>query len=67
MPLLGFGLFASALSRHVMQTLMHVSGILVIAMGLMMADRGLKMTQSGYDFGSLLSRWQDWKTVEHKP
>ncbi|QXP86207.1 sulfite exporter TauE/SafE family protein [Methylococcus sp. Mc7] len=58
LPLLGFGLFASVLSRRVMHTLVHVSGILVIAMGLMMADRGLKMTGSGYDFSSLLLRWQ---------
>jgi hypothetical protein len=34
--------------------LLRVSAILVIAMGLMMANRGLKMTQSGFDLGSLL-------------
>jgi len=67
LPLLGFGVFASILSRHVMHTLVHVSGVLVIAMGLMMADRGLKLAQSGYDFGSLLSRWQHCQTVEHNP
>jgi sulfite exporter TauE/SafE/copper chaperone CopZ len=58
LPLLGFGVFASVLSRRVMHTLVHVSGILIIVMGLMMADRGLKLTGSGYDFGSLLDRWQ---------
>ncbi|MDZ4153462.1 sulfite exporter TauE/SafE family protein, partial [Methylicorpusculum sp.] len=46
-PLLGFGLFASLLSAAVMRQLVRVSGILVIAMGLMMAQRGLKTIQSG--------------------
>jgi uncharacterized protein len=55
-PLLGFGFFASYLSRRTMHELVRVSGILVIVMGLMMADRGLKMTQSGFDFASLRDR-----------
>ncbi len=63
-PLLGFGVFASVLSRHVMHTLVHVSGVLVIAMGSMMADRGLKMTASGDDFGSLQSRLQYAATLK---
>ena len=42
-PLLGFGLFASLLSPAVMRQMVRVSGILVIAMGLMMAQRGLTM------------------------
>jgi uncharacterized protein len=46
-PLLGFGLFASLLSPAVMRQLVRVSGVLVIAMGLMMAQRGLKTIQSG--------------------
>lgn len=46
-PLLGFGLFASLLSPVVMRQLVRVSGVLVIAMGLMMAQRGLKIIQSG--------------------
>lgn len=40
-PLLGFGMFASVLSANAMHQLVRVSGILVIAMGLMMANRGL--------------------------
>jgi len=44
------------LSRLVFsRQLLRVSAILVIIMGLMMAKRGLKITQSGFDFGSLLS------------
>ncbi|MFZ2452684.1 MAG: sulfite exporter TauE/SafE family protein [Methylovulum miyakonense] len=45
LPLLGFGLFASLLSSAFMRQLVRVSGILVIAMGLMMAGRGLKMLE----------------------
>ena len=46
-PLLGFGLFASLLSPAVMRQMVQVSGILVIAMGLMMAQRGLTMMRIG--------------------
>jgi sulfite exporter TauE/SafE len=56
-PLLTFGIFASALSGKTQNQLMAVSGILVILMGLMMTDRGLKMTQSGYNFGAIVERF----------
>lgn len=58
LPLLSFGLIASSISRSIMRQLVLASAVLVIAMGLMMADRGLKLTGSGYDFNSLSSRWQ---------
>ncbi|SOD41521.1 Sulfite exporter TauE/SafE [Nitrosovibrio sp. Nv4] len=47
-PLLSFGLIASSVSRDIINLLVRASAILVIAMGLMMADRGLKLTGSGY-------------------
>lgn len=56
-PLLTFGLFASALSAKTQNQLMAVSGILIILMGLMMTDRGLKMTQSGYNFAAMVERF----------
>jgi len=46
-PLLGFGLFASALSHASMRQMVRVSGILVIAMGAMMAQRGIAMLKTG--------------------
>jgi sulfite exporter TauE/SafE/copper chaperone CopZ len=58
LPLLSFGLIASNISHSVMHQLVIASAVLVIAMGLMMADRGLKLTGSGYDISSLSSRWQ---------
>jgi len=57
-PLLGFGFFASIMSRNTIHDLVRVSGVLVIVMGVMMANRGLKMTKSGYDFGSVQTRVQ---------
>ncbi|MEQ1638776.1 MAG: sulfite exporter TauE/SafE family protein [Methylococcales bacterium] len=56
-PLLTFGVFASTLSGKVQNQLQAVSAILVILMGLMMTDRGLKLTQSGYNFGAIVERF----------
>jgi sulfite exporter TauE/SafE len=44
-PLLGFGFFANLISRTAMHQIVRVSGILVIVMGVMMTNRGLKFTQ----------------------
>jgi len=52
-PLLGFGFFANLLSRNTIHDLVRVLGVLVIVMGVMMANRGLKLTKSGYDFSSV--------------
>jgi len=48
LPLLGFGVFASLLSQTAMRQMVHVSGILVIAMGVMMAQRGMMMLKGGH-------------------
>lgn len=48
LPLLGFGMFASLLSHTAMRQLVQVSGILVIAMGIMMAQRGMLMLKSSH-------------------
>jgi sulfite exporter TauE/SafE len=48
LPLLGFGLFASLLSHSAMRQMVHVSGILVIAMGVMMAQRGMMMLKGSH-------------------
>ena len=47
LPLLGFGLFASLLSSAAMRQMVRVSGILVIAMGAMMAQRGMMLLKGG--------------------
>ena len=56
-PLLTFGIFASALSVKTQNQLMAVSGILIILMGLMMTDKGLKLTQSGYNIATIVERF----------
>lgn len=48
LPLWGFGLFAALLSPNAMRQLVRVSGILVIAMGVMMAQRGWQMLKTGH-------------------
>ncbi|QPK63361.1 sulfite exporter TauE/SafE family protein [Methylomonas sp. LL1] len=47
LPLLGFGLFASLLSPAAMRQMVRVSGILVVAMGAMMAQRGMMLLKGG--------------------
>ncbi|MCQ8128341.1 urease accessory protein UreH domain-containing protein [Methylomonas rivi] len=46
-PLWGFGLFATLLSANAMRQLARVSGILVLVMGAMMAQRGWQMLKTG--------------------
>src|SRR5687768_12216914 len=57
-PLLSFGLIASSISGDMINLLVRASAILVIAMGLMMADRGLKLIGSAPDFNSVPPRSQ---------
>jgi sulfite exporter TauE/SafE/copper chaperone CopZ len=57
-PLLSFGLIASSISRDMINLLVRASAILVIAMGLMMAARGLKLIVPASDFNSVPSRSQ---------
>ncbi len=67
LALLGFAFFAVLLSPAAMRQLVSVSGILVIVMGLMMVQRGLKLLNvdlstllptstvpNGVDFGKVL-------------
>lgn len=53
LPLLGFGVFASLLSPAVMRQMVRVSGILVIAMGLMMAQRGWNMVHTAQSMSTM--------------
>jgi len=52
--LLSFGAMTSLISRKVSQRLIALSGVIVIALGLMMFNRGLRLTGSGYDLQSLI-------------
>lgn len=52
--LLTFDIFTRTLSGKTQNQLLAVSAILVMLMGLMMTDRELKMTQSGYNFATVM-------------
>ncbi|MCX8048971.1 MAG: sulfite exporter TauE/SafE family protein [Methylohalobius sp.] len=57
LPLMfGFGLLTSLISHRVTHKILNASGVLVISLGLIMLNRGLAMTGSGYDFNTLLQR-----------
>lgn len=51
--LLSFGLIARFLSSKMTRFFIHASGIILIIMGLMMLNKGLMRTQSGFDFQSI--------------
>ena len=57
-PLLGFGVFAHLLSQRLLYEMLRVSGILVLLMGLLMTDRGLRLTESGFDLATLRGHWR---------
>ncbi|WP_286291435.1 sulfite exporter TauE/SafE family protein [Methylomarinovum tepidoasis] len=57
LPLMfGFGFLASLVSHRMTHKILNASGVLVITLGLVMLNRGLAMTGSGYDFHTLIQR-----------
>lgn len=54
LPLMfGFGLLAGAVSGRITHRLLKASALLVVALGLIMLNRGLVLAGSGYDFRNL--------------
>ncbi len=51
--MLGFGYLTGLVSKKVTHKILKASGIIVIILGIVMFNRGLALTGSGYDFGSL--------------
>lgn len=51
--MLGFGYFTSLISTKATLKILKLSGLLVILLGLIMLNRGLALTGSGYDFQSM--------------
>lgn len=64
--LIGFGAFATTLAKGAAPVLVKLSSIAVVIMGAVMLNRGLILTQSGYDLDSLVTlaeqRWIAWTT-----
>lgn len=65
----GFGVFAGLVSRQMTPKLIRASAVIVVALGAVMLNRGLKMTGSHLDLTSLRQRtvravtmeWNDWQ------
>ncbi len=67
--MLAFGVIASMLSSALTHRLLKASGVLVVALGAVMINRGLILTGWGVDLGSLLARIErsDAPSVANKP
>lgn len=51
--MLGFGYVTSIISKNATHKILKASGVIVVILGLIMVNRGLALTGSGYDFNSL--------------
>jgi hypothetical protein len=54
--LLGFGFLTSLLSTNLTPKLLKASGVIVMALGAIMLNRGLAVTGTGVDFNTLVAR-----------
>lgn len=54
--MLAFGAIASMLSSALTHRLLKASGVIVVALGVVMINRGLILTGSGYDLASVVAR-----------
>lgn len=54
--MLGFGLFASTLAKNIGQKLVKFSSVVVLVLGALMLNRGLALTTTGYDMGTLTAK-----------
>lgn len=54
--LLGFGFLTSLLSKNLTPKLLKASGVVLMALGAIMLNRGLAVTGSGADFNTLVAR-----------
>lgn len=52
--MLGFGLLTTFISTKVTQKILKASGVIVILLGLIMVNRGLALTGTGFDTNSLI-------------
>ena len=64
LPLMvGFGTIATTLGSKFTNNVLKVSAVIVIILGVVMLNRGLTLTGSGYDFDSVLTSVQSGSTV----
>jgi sulfite exporter TauE/SafE/copper chaperone CopZ/phage tail protein X len=65
--MLAFGALASVLSNAVTHKLLRASGVIVVALGAVMINRGLILTGWGVDLASLISGWRQPAAVSLSP
>lgn len=53
--MIGFGYFASVISKRATHKILKASGAIVLVLGLIMMNNGLVLTGSGYDFTSIIN------------
>lgn len=53
--LFGFGMFASFVSRSMTHKILKVSGVIVLVLGVVMLNRGLALTGTGYDANTVFA------------
>ncbi len=65
--MLAFGALTTVLSSAVTHRLLTASGVIVVALGAVMINRGLILTGSGADLASLIANWRRPAPVELAP
>jgi uncharacterized protein len=55
--MLGFGYLTSVISKKATHKILKASGVIVIILGLVMINRGLSLTGTGYDYNSLTAEF----------
>jgi hypothetical protein len=65
--MLAFGALTTMLSSAVTHRLLTASGVIVVALGAVMINRGLILTGSGADLASLIANWRRPAPVETAP
>jgi len=63
--LLGFGMLTSVVSKNLTPKLLKASGVIVMALGAIMLNRGLAATGSGMDFHTLTTRLAQFLAPTH--
>ena len=62
--MLGFGYLTSIISKKATHKILKASGVIVIILGLIMVNRGLALTGTGYDMNSLTSGFSPFANAD---
>jgi uncharacterized protein len=65
--MLGFGYLTSVISKKATHKILKASGVIVIILGLIMINRGISLTGTGYDYNSLTAGFGSFGDSESDP